>query len=245
MLSKQFIQKILISIHPANKITLESINILKQLFSKFDNLTSVEIIQLIPENYQLHQFAIKEANKMVNEKDRIKNILKYLLAEILELSGNCARDNKLIKINANCIWVAIFNDAELVELFKNELPSIGPYHILKDEIYYHYGNICKYNLNKIQDILKTNEIIYEPIIIKRIQYILNYFTNKCTSSEELEKQIKLISPHVNNISIQNYHQLILNKLIDKMKTLNKKINYTLLNDIFTQTFPNEKFFINY
>ena len=45
------------------------------------------------------------------------------------------------------------------------------------------------------------------------KYILNYFTNICTSDEELKTQIKLINPNEINFSIQKYHQLILQKLI--------------------------------
>ena len=71
--------------------------------------------------------------------------------------------------------------------------------------------------------------------IKNIKYILNYFTNLCTSAEELHKQIIFYNLNETNFSIQQYHQLILQKLIDKMIIINKKVNYTILNDIFDST----------
>jgi histone H2A len=43
-------------------------------------------------------------------------VLEYISAEILELSGNAARDNKLVKITARHLFLAIFNDEELSNL---------------------------------------------------------------------------------------------------------------------------------
>ena len=43
-------------------------------------------------------------------------VLEYISAEILELSGNAARDNKLVKITARHLLLAIFNDEELSKL---------------------------------------------------------------------------------------------------------------------------------
>ena len=185
MFSSEYIHIILYRIHPDKKITLESVNILQQLFCKFGDLTFAEIIKLIPENSQLYNFTLTIANKFNNEYYKKTNIIEFFLSEILELSGNCARDNKIMIITANCIWMAIFNDDELIELFKDNLPSIGPYHRINDKIYHKYGSICKYNLNKIKELLIINNIKYEPIIIKKIQYILNYFINLCVSYEEL------------------------------------------------------------
>ena len=52
-------------------------------------------------------------------------VLEYLSAEILELAGNGARDNKKIRITTRHIKLAIKNDEELNNLFKNVILSGG------------------------------------------------------------------------------------------------------------------------
>ena len=44
-------------------------------------------------------------------------VIEYLLAEILELAGNGARDSKKIKITARHLFEAVFNDEELANMF--------------------------------------------------------------------------------------------------------------------------------
>lgn len=52
-------------------------------------------------------------------------VLEYLVAEVLELSGNAARDNKRQRIIPRHIMMAVRNDSELDSLFKNVTISEG------------------------------------------------------------------------------------------------------------------------
>ena len=53
-------------------------------------------------------------------------VLEYLTAEVLELAGNAARDNKRARINPRHIMMAVSNDTELELLLKGvTIPSGG------------------------------------------------------------------------------------------------------------------------
>ncbi|KAJ7077872.1 hypothetical protein B0H15DRAFT_789429, partial [Mycena belliarum] len=49
----------------------------------------------------------------------LASTLEYLMAEVLELAGNCARDNQKVRIIPRHILLAIRNDGELDQLLKH------------------------------------------------------------------------------------------------------------------------------
>ena len=52
-------------------------------------------------------------------------VLEYISAEILELSGNAARDNAALRISPRHVFLAVHNDEELLKLFHNTVMGNG------------------------------------------------------------------------------------------------------------------------
>ncbi|KAJ7115836.1 histone-fold-containing protein, partial [Mycena epipterygia] len=52
-------------------------------------------------------------------------VLEYLMAELLELAGNCARDHRKVRIIPRHILLAVRNDGELDRLLKHTVINEG------------------------------------------------------------------------------------------------------------------------
>lgn len=55
----------------------------------------------------------------------IAAVVEYIVAEILELAGNAARDNKKTRFNPRFVVLAIRNDEELDKLFQHDTIAYG------------------------------------------------------------------------------------------------------------------------
>ncbi len=52
-------------------------------------------------------------------------VLEYIVAEVLELAGNAAKDNKKMRIIPRHIQLAVRNDDEWNQFFRNEIIASG------------------------------------------------------------------------------------------------------------------------
>lgn len=63
-------------------------------------------------------------------------VLEYIAAEVLELAGNSARDNKHVRINTRDVFLAVQKDPELRKLYNDviltgNMPNIAPQYLPK------------------------------------------------------------------------------------------------------------------
>jgi hypothetical protein len=195
---KSAIKKILKQVHPDTLISSFSIifleKILYNLLTHSDNLE--ELLDNLPGELRKHakseiakgllnksrivslEYCKKNLENIIgNDQDeliKIISVLEYLLAEILELSGNCARDSELTKIDIFHIIMCIRNDEELYNLFPKLMFSL--LNETKFDI-----NIAKIHANYDSKYLKCN-LIFHCCSHKKISKSATRFIEYCVCS---------------------------------------------------------------
>ncbi len=122
----KLIKKVLPTVHPETQITKEGVeyivNLIKPIWNKIKKVPQSElydVLKVLFNDNQLYQhaiYALEHLKTIFNPHDR-RNIIEYLIAEILELSGNATRDKRKTRINVNFIKKSIQEDDELRLLF--------------------------------------------------------------------------------------------------------------------------------
>src|SRR3989344_3882406 len=93
------IRRILKQVHPDAGLTGESYSIISIIQVK----KAMELIGITPKSNESILY--------------ISGVCEYIISEIVELAGNCARDDKKVIIKPKHILIAIITDDELDEIF--------------------------------------------------------------------------------------------------------------------------------
>lgn len=181
---------ILKQIYPELTLTPESLSILSDLLNDYEILEPEELIHKLNNQKTIKLFDfINNTIKIYNITEPIKikkYIIETLIAGIIELAGGATISNKLKRITAYYIWSAIFNDEEYKYLFESKLPIVLPY--VEKQV---NNSKCNISYAFIKLKLEKAGILYEPIIIKLIKYLLNDYINKNKSCEHVIDKIIL------------------------------------------------------
>jgi hypothetical protein len=178
---KHMVKTVLSQVHPDTKIGSKAVQLmlelLKPLVSKLSHMSAQEFnSKVLPGELGKH------ANAQYRKANNKLAIVDYLIGEMMELSGNAARDNRVSTITQWHIYLALINDEELLKLFQDHIkpfPYIDP---AMDQPY-------KKNTLKIKDIKDEWKLGVKPNKVLRniAYYLVVYYLGK--SRGELGKLI--------------------------------------------------------
>lgn len=228
MISNDLIKKELRLVHPDSRISKEGIYEIQKLLKKYDDLEVDEVLENLPGEIKKHaqtEYDKAEKKKPGRGKD---GLMEYILAEILELSGNVARDNRKITINAYHIWTSILCDEELKEMFIDMKPLI-PVLFPRNS----YRKNEKVTKTHIRNMIKKMDIAIDSSIPKILQYIMIILSSYYHSDELIIKKLKESFSKKPSSDVPLITQLqnnILKYIFELLKEKDKKITFTILND---------------
>lgn len=222
--NKQLIKKVLGEVHPDNSITNEAIDWLIKLFHKYDDMTREQVIG------DMNGELIKHASK----NDTKEKVIEYLLAEILELAGTCARDHRKIKITIVHIWLGILNDVELSLIFTHPsvhvIPDFGEKYGERKKLKKYYRPTKKMLNEHLNHIMLNNDAKF---VLYNTLFQCNLYCDKNTCIEKIKSLGKTYDVHQH--PLEQLRLIVLELLEQKLALLsgpnNKTITFTDVNNI--------------
>lgn len=115
MFTSDHIMSEILFLHPDLLVNNDAKKFLNDIFNIFGNKTDDEIINDLPANLK----RVAKRNYELKLGDQNYGVRGYILAEVLELSGNRCRDRKRKKITSEDIKNGIKGDNELSEVFSS------------------------------------------------------------------------------------------------------------------------------
>ena len=183
-------------VHPDTQIDANGLTRLRTIAEAIatsqQNVGIDQWVQLLPGELQLH--AISEANK-VQPSNKHAQVLEYLIAEILDLAGNRARDRRKVTITEYDILAAISYDEELREFLRNYLP-LFPYRVTSN-----FQNLV-IPKNGITYLGRTSEE-FKSGLYNVLICLVNYYGQK-----------------VDNLSLMNFQTTVSDAIIRRARELN-------------------------
>ena len=236
--TEEQVQKEMKFIHPDQKLSSDGVQTIQFILRELSDLSMDEISKYLSK--EIDKCARSEYNKIkikcqggykkyeLETEDDIeklaqKEAVNYLIAEIIELSGNVARDYCKTTINSFHIWKAIYDDEELLQTVSrldNKLPKI-PMNIKEDlEAKEFYGNEYKFSYANIEANLRTTKFSFSKLAKETIYKIFIQASNIYNTPEKIKSKISEIAgsdpESFDNYTIFYLHNLLINILISKI-----------------------------
>jgi len=103
-----------------SNMTDETFEWISHIFENLQDKSRQDLLNIIPK----HFITMLPVRKTTERLSTVRNIIAYLLDYVIELSGNATRDNKSGVITPRFMFLAIVNDDELKEIFKDNFPQL-------------------------------------------------------------------------------------------------------------------------
>lgn len=237
-ITRKLIISILKQMHPYASIDMDVCDKLETLFIEYNKMEAKTLLDKLPGDLRDH------AEKKFYSDRNVDSIIEYLLFEILELAGNCAKDYKKVRITLRHMWIAILNDEELKEIFPKPNVPILPHSTLAAvDIHGNYSRALKGNIvNKVREYnLKVTQDVYNII-----NNILNEASNYYLGDNDIISKIESLGK-VFNINgeppIRQLHNAILDILLEKLKNKNK-VTFSTLDEVVGNELQTELDYLN-